>query len=592
MTRTQPRPEHPRPQFERDAWMNLNGPWTFETPPAPPFQPDRVDPAIAAIKGFADSITIPFAPESGLSGVGNKDFISTIRYHREIEIPDDWSDKIVLLHFGAVNYGCEVFIDGRRVGQHSGGSVSFTFNVTKFIHDGPTHDLVVSVRNDIWSGEQPSGKQSWKYDSYGCHYTRTTGIWQTVWLEAVHTLGLARLHIVPDADSGRFTLTPEFHSIPSGGRWQAEATIDGNACGSANASVSNGVPLILDISQPRIWGPGSPVLYEFQIRVFDADGRELDKVHSYGGLRNVSIEGNQFLINGSPFYQRLVLDQGFYPDGIWTAPSDDALRHDIELSMAAGFNGARLHQKVFEERLLYWADRLGYILWGESPSWGLDYCRDGMPHRNFLSEWREIVIRDRNHPSVVAWSPFNETGDFRDPKAHERLHLDALAICKSLDPSRPVNDSSGYIHHVTDLFTVHTYEQDPKRLSELLRDTPGRGVFRNFPEVDADYQGEPYIVDEFGGIKWDPSTQSDPLADGKNLVSWGYGEAPRSLEAFYVRLEGLVKALMANKQICGWCYTQLTDVEQEKNGIYFYDRGIKFDPERIRAIFTMPELSD
>ena len=229
-----------------------------------------------------------------------------------------------------------------------------------------------------------------------------------------------------------------------------------------------GIPLSLDIADPQLWEPASPVLYDLELLVTSEEGAELDRVSSYAGLRETHVEGNRVFLNGTPRYLRLVLDQGFYPDGIWTAPSDGALRHDIELAQEAGFNGARLHQKVFEERFLYWADRLGYLLWGESPSWGLDVLDEGAPHRNFLAEWREIVRRDRNHPSIIAWTPFNETHDVREPRAHQRVHEDAYAVCKSLDPTRPVNDASGYVHHVTDLYTVHTYEQDPARLAEQL----------------------------------------------------------------------------------------------------------------------------
>jgi hypothetical protein len=322
--------------------------------------------------------------------------------------------------------------------------------------------------------------------------------------------------------------------------------------------------------------------------VKDAQGTVVDTVKTYGGLRKIHIEGNQVFLNNKPYYQRLVLDQGFYPDGIWTAPSDEALKRDIQLSKDAGFNGARLHQKVFEERFYYWADTLGYLCWGETPSWGLDYNNDSLPARNFMAELKELVVRDRNHPSIVAWTPFNETYQYNRPRNHQRIHEEAYRLCKDLDPTRPVNDSSGYIHHITDLWTVHSYTQDPKELAAQMGLKPNAGPYRNFPENEPPYAGQPYLVDEFGGIKWDPSTQDDAsLAGGQNTVSWGYGKAPQSLEEFYARLEGQVRALVSLDHVCGWCYTQLTDVEQEQNGVYFYDRRSKFDMERIRKIFTM-----
>jgi hypothetical protein len=233
---------------------------------------------------------------------------------------------------------------------------------------------------------------------------------------------------------------------------------------------------------------------------------------------------------------------------------------------------------VFEERFHYWADRMGYLTWGESSSWGLD-AKDIHSARNFIAEWREIVTRDRNHPSIIAWTPFNETWDTGDRRQHNRVHIDAYELCRVLDPTRPVNDASGYSHARTDLWTVHTYEQSPEKLDELLRMKDGQ-VWRNYPDREIEYEGQPYIVDEFGGIKWIPEDRR-PFADN----SWGYGEGPRTLEEFYARLEGQVKAIRDQGHICGYCYTQLTDVEQEQNGIYNYDRTTKFDMQRIARIF-------
>ena len=584
-----PRPEYPKPQFMRRRWINLNGEWTYKTENRPAFHLDsgaHLEETRAS--GFGNPIIVPFAPESPLSGIGDKEFITAMWYHRTLEVPADWAGDAIVLHFGAVFYRAEIYLDGEYAGQHVGGGVSFSIDITSFVRPGESHNLVVKVTSDLWSGNQPSGKQSIKYDHYGCFYTRTTGIWQTVWMEPVCPNGLADVHITPDADGGRFVLIPRFRATKAGQIWRVRFSLNGSECGGADAPAADGVPLVVAIDDPQLWEPGRPVLYEIDMCVIDAGGTEIDTVTSYAGLRKVHIEGNRFFLNNKPFYQRLVLDQGFYPDGIWTAPSDDALRRDIELSMAAGFNGARLHQKVFEERFFYWADRLGYLCWGESSSWGLNYCRDGMPHRNFLSEWREILVRDRNHPSIVAWTPFNESRNWNDPLAHQRVHEDAYHICKSIDPTRPVNDASGYVHHITDLYTVHSYVQDPSALSEQMADLPGRGVYRNHPTMDAPYTGQPYYVDEFGGIKWNPETQADAaVSTGQNTSSWGYGEAPRSIEEFYTRLEGQVKALIDHDHIAGWCYTQLTDVEQEQNGVYAYDRSPKFDMARIRKIFSM-----
>jgi beta-galactosidase/beta-glucuronidase len=241
--------------------------------------------------------------------------------------------------------------------------------------------------------------------------------------------------------------------------------------------------LTLDDAKP--WSPVDPFLYGIHLKIRNAAGETIDTVNSYAGLRKVHIEGNRCYLNNEPLYQRLVLDQGFYPDGIWTAPNDEALKNDIVLSMKAGFNGARLHQKVFEERFHYWADTLGYLTWGETASWGCDYNTiEGA--RNFITEWSEIIIRDRNHPSLIAWTPWNESADYRDAAQHTRLHIDSYAICKNLDPTRPVNDASGYLHHITDLWTVHNYEQDPEKLRGALTPNEERGVWRNIPEKESE----------------------------------------------------------------------------------------------------------
>ncbi len=580
MTAPLPRPEHPRPQFYRPAWINLNGAWTY-----------RLDPGKSGMQRgwqsnpepFESLITVPFCPESALSGVAHTDFIECMWYQRKISIPAEWAGQRVLLHFGGVDYECEAFVDGVSAGRHWGGMVSFTFEVTRLVKPGSEHTLTLYVRDEVRSGQQPGGKQCERATSYGCMYTRTTGIWQTVWLEAAPQRGLKSVQITPDLDGARFLVTPSYFSQQRG--YSLHATLraglgaEGKIVAHESAPAADGVSLILPMDEPRAWSPESPFLYGVELEVLDENGEQVDAVTSYAGLRKVHTQDGRVYLNNQPYFLRLVLDQGFYPDGIWTAPSDDALRHDIELSMQAGFNGARLHQKVFEERFHYWADKLGYLTWGEASSWGID-VKDVVSARNFLSEWAEIIVRDRNHPSIIAWTPLNETWDTGDRRQHNRLHIDAYELARALDPTRPVNDASGYAHARTDLWTVHTYEQDPAKLREQL--TPQSGApFRNFPDREADYEGQPYLVDEFGGIKW-IMPEHRPFASD----SWGYGEGPRSLDEFYARLEGMMDVMIGLPHIAGYCYTQLTDVEQEQNGIYNYDRSSKFDMPRIAKIFS------
>lgn len=589
-----PRAEYPRPQFERADWLNLNGEWSYTL--------DLVktgwERGLKDSKGFDGKIIVPFAPESKLSGVEYKEFIPCIWYQRNITIPAEWDGKDILLHFGAVYYESEIYIDGKFVDRHFGGSDSFTVDITSFVKPGQTHSLVVNAKSDLRSRMQSAGKQSLRHGPFECMYTRTTGIWQTVWMEAVAPCAIERVKYITDID--RNTVSMEFTMRRNvSGNTLTVTVKDGNKTVASNtAPIASGSVVSLPIKKAKWWSPESPFLYDVVFELKNAAGDVIDRVTSYFGMRKIHTEGNKIYLNNQPYYQRLVLDQGFYPDGIWTAPSDEALKRDIELSMAAGFNGARLHQKVFEERFYYWADKLGYLTWGEAPSWGLD-ANNVEAARNFLMEWRNLVVRDINHPSLVTWTPFNEEF-WPDETQYPRFITDVYTLTKQLDPSRPINGVSGGIHIKTDIWTEHHYEQNPERLREIIYND-GK-MFVRGPEVQArlrgnvgfnrpvlndpytfpTYQGDiPYILDEFGGIK---CMEANPAKDG----AWGYGDAAQTKEDFYKRLEGQVRVLIEmSDKVWGYCYTQLTDVEQEQNGIYYYDRGTKYDMKRVKAIFQM-----
>ena len=578
----QPRAEYPRPQFERADWVNLNGEWSF----ALDLSDSGRDRDFYNSKGFEQRITVPFAPESKLSGIGYTDFINSVWYQRMIQIPSAWQGKRVKLNFGAVYYESEVYIDGRFVGRHYGGSDSFAFDITDFVGDGKEHSIVVHAESDLRSGTQPGGKQSTNYYSYGCSYTRTTGIWQTVWMEAVDDMALERVQVVTDIDNEQIVVIPTYYNVAGGNTLSVEVRDGGKVVAHAESAAVQGVPVVVALKKAKLWSPESPFLYDVVYEVKDAEGKTLDRVDAYVGMRKVHIDGNKIYLNNKPYYQRLVLDQGFYPDGIWTAPSDEALKHDIEMSKAAGFNGARLHQKVFEERFHYWADKLGYIVWGEMASWDKD-SNSVAAARNFMSEWGNIVVRDRNHPALIVWTPFNE--EFGVPSNEAgRFLTDVYNETRRLDPTRPVNTVSGGIYVISDFCTAHCYEQDGARLHSMLFDGekfyqpqgPNEGFERAIRKLY--YDGSlPYVLDEFGGIK---CAETQP--EGGN--SWGYGNAAPTREDFYTRLEALVKAIVDHSdKICGFCYTQLTDVEQEQNGVYYYDRGEKFDMGRVKAIFQM-----
>ena len=577
---------YPRPQFQRDEWVCLNGEWTYTlSRKSFCYRNEDINPRRVNSTGFDKKINVPFAPETELSGAMENELINGIYYHRKLEIPSAWENKKILLHFGAVFYHAEVYIDGKQAGFHDGGSSSFTVDITGFVKAGAESNLVVKATADLQDGSIPSGKQSSYISSYECFYQRTTGIWQSVWMEAVSPYALKKVKTVWNESTSTVCFSPEFYSMKRGLKLCVTMRDKNGRSSKAETAAEEGIPFFISVEKPELWEPGKPDLYSIEYVLYDGE-EEIDRVSSYMGLRTIMVEGNRIFLNGKMLYLRLVLDQGFYPEGNWTAPGDEALENDIKLSMAAGFNGARLHQKVFEERFFYHADRLGYLVWAESPSWGLDYNDMGLPARNFLAEWREIVERDVNHPSIIAWTPLNETFYFRNAHAHRRLHKEAYDIVKSIDMTRPVNDSSGYIHYITDLWTVHTYEQDPEKLRKQL-EVKDDGPFRNYPAEESEYSGQPYLVDEYGGVKWDPETQSDEyLSLSQNLQSWGYGQAPRGSEEYLKRVKELTQAILSLPHITGYCYTQLTDVEQEKNGLYFYDRKPKFSPEKYYEIFS------
>lgn len=574
-----PRPEYPRPQFERAEWINLNGQWSYEFD----FAKSGFERDLQATQGFDGIITVPFCPESILSGVNHKDFINAMWYQRTINIPVDWNDKHIMLNFGGVDYKSIIYINGEKVMVHYGGSASFSVDIAQYVKIGD-NNLVVYVEDDLRSMKQTAGKQSRRLESYNAFYTRVTGIWQTVWLEAIEKGGLKRCRITPDLDNGRFVFEPEFFDVGVGTEFKVKVFDNGKEVASARAVASNNATVITQIKNVKTWSPEAPFLYDVEFTVMNDKGDVIDKVKSYAGMRKVELRGTKFYLNNKPYYQRLVLDQGYYPDGQWTAPNDSALRRDIELGKLAGFNGARLHQKVFEQRYLYWADKLGYLVWGESASWGMNWC-DPIAARNMLTEWEECVQRDYNTPSLVAWSPLNESRMDDVDGQRERLTDDLYLITHRLDRTRPVVTASGGDHgRFTDIYSEHTYTQDPVKLyEELALDAEGKPYVHR-PHQSQPYRGEVYMIDEFGGIRWVKEMKTSEVGASENF--WGYGEAPHTIEEFYWRLEQQVNVILSLDHIDGFCFTQIVDVELEKNGIYTYDREAKFDMERIYKIFT------
>jgi beta-galactosidase/beta-glucuronidase len=597
VTITAPKPEHPRPQLVRPEWVTLNGEWQFEV--------DAGDSGLERgllHRELRQNIVVPFAPESIASGVHDTDFLHAVWYRRTVTIPDSWRHDRVLLHFGAVDHDATVWVDGVEAARHRGGFTPFTVDLGA---RSPGEQLTVVVRaRDSRDAPQARGKQATWYANSACFYTRTTGIWQTVWLEGVPRTYIRSLNLVPSVADSSLQVGVDLIGMQTG--LTVEAVLSDGAGEVARvrrsaAQLGAGVRLSVPDDRLRLWSPADPHLYDLEVRLWDGE-RVVDTVASYAGLRSIAVEGHRILINGEPVFQRLVLDQGYWPDTLMTSPDDASLRRDIELAMAAGFNGARLHQKVFEERYLYHADRLGYLVWAEFGDWGATVPGDPGNHQqptaSFVGQWIEAVVRDRSHPSIVGWCPMNETYQV----LHDRItQLDDVTgamylATKAADPTRPVIDASGYSHRVrgADVYDGHDYEQDPVRFAAnhagLAEGAPHVNTFDG-ATISLPYEGQPYFVSEYGGIWWNPRELERPQQDANDPArdaSWGYGQRVADIEEWYARYQGLTDVLLGDPRMFGYCFTQLTDTFQEENGIYDFHRRPKFDIERIRAVQMRP----
>ncbi len=569
-----PRPEYPRPSLMRgeETWMNLNGTWSFEI--------DRANSGkqrgLQNQTQYAGEILVPFVPESAASGVGDMDFMQRVWYCRTFDLPDhfDTAKGRVLLHIGAMDYEGEVWINGSPAGSHKGGYAPASFDITELLCSGENR-INITVEDPLRTPLQPSGKQCEQYHSCGCFYTRCTGIWQTVWLEYVPAVYMKKVKILPDVKGEKLDVQV---TVSGPAQVHAVVTYQGTPVAQGGVTATGGVAVFsLSIPDPVLWGPGEPNLYDIVLTAGE------DRIVSYFGMRSVEADGNRVLINGKSIFQRLVLDQGYYPDGIYTAPDQSAFSRDIRLCMDAGFNGARMHMKVFEPGFIWEADHAGYLLWGEYPNWGLDITR----HEAMgimLPEWLEIIERDCNSPSIIGWCPFNESF----PGTNTVIYDMVYKITKLFDPTRLALDTSGYIHAgKTDMYDVHDYEQNPQIFADhyapLLK---GEKPFFNDLGGNIGYDGKlPFFVSEFGGAFFDIDSVVEN--SGQNSGNpWGYGDAPRTSEELYQRFADLCTILLDNPHICGLCYTQFTDVEQEMNGLFAFDRRPKIDTARLRAVLS------
>lgn len=560
-----PRNEHPRPDFLRNDWINLNGEWDFE-----------IDTSTTGIekefylpeKKFKERIVVPFPPESTLSRIKNTDFMVSVWYKRKIEIPENWKHKRIFLNFGAVDFFTNVWINGQKLGHHTGGYSPFRFEITPFLKK--ENILTVNAYDDNRTFLQPCGKQSQKYSSYGCYYTRVTGIWQTVYLETIGKNNIKHFRIIPDFETGQVLFIVE---IEGKGRLDIEILAQAEKICQASTSACGLTFVQCNIKNFAPWSVETPFLYDVKFTLF-ADNEIQDQVYSYFGFRKIEIKGKKIFLNGKPIFMRLVLDQGYYPDGIYTAQSEQYLSNDIKISKQMGFNGARLHQKIFEPLFLYWADKLGYLVWDEYPNWGIENRQSHQTASILIDEWTDVMKRDFNHPSIIGWCVLNETHAPQDSELVRRFYK----ITKRFDPTRPVIDTSGYIHVETDMYDCHNYEQDAEKFKSSFEPFRTKDfVWQNRPDLDAPYNGQPYWVSEYGGIWWD---------EKRIKQGWGYGARPKTKKEFLTRYKKLTEILLNHPKICGFCYTQLYDVEQEVNGLYTYGRKPKFDPRIIRKINT------
>ena len=559
-----PRPEHPFPQMERANWQNLNGEWNF----AFDFGKSGADRKWYNRTDFEQKIIVPFCPESELSGIGYKDYMNAVWYQKNIEITEEQLNGRVIVHFGAVDFESHVYVNGKEAGMHKGGYSSFSYDITDALNAG-TNSLTVYAIDDSRDTMQPRGKQSQRYESWGCVYTRTTGIWQTVWLEFVPKAYIKNVRYFTDIDNQTLTIEAK---VVGTGVLAAKASFEGKemGCGQVKIYSADSACLTIALSELHLWEAGCGNLYDLELTFGE------DVVKSYFGMRSIRLDGYKYLINNKSVFQRLVLDQGFYPDGIYTAATDEALINDIKISMAVGFNGARLHEKMFEPRFLYHCDRLGYLVWGEHANWGCDFSfADRLKH--FLPEWMETMERDFNHPSIIGWCPVNESWKYNGRMHDEDVIRVIYNATKQYDPTRPCLDVSGGYHVVTDIYDAHDYTQDPEEFAAHFAEFGTTGVISHLTlPGDKQIMGLPTFISEYGGIKWDVDQS---IAD-----SWGYGNGPKTEEEFIERYRGLTDVLLDNPNMFGFCYTQLYDVEQEVNGLYTYSRKAKFDPAIFHAI--------
>jgi len=583
------RQEYPRPQFVRDNWINLNGTWAFE------FDDSNVGVSQrwfdeTTSKHFSKKIEVPFAYQTDLSGINDQSFHDWVWYRRTFEIPQSMAGKRVLLHFGAVDYRAWVYINGVFVGSHEGGHTPFSFDITAQLRGG-TESIVVRVEDPSTDETIPRGKQFWEKDSAAIWYTRTTGIWQTVWLEAVSDTHIKNIKFTPNVDSGDVVIDVDISGDAVSKEIDVEISMKGERVAKSTATAqSDHTRISMNVFGRKIfrtefhnpgwtWTPESPNLFDVSVTLRDGL-QTLDHVDSYFGMRKVETKDGMVFLNNRPYYQKLILDQGYWPEGLLTAPSDEAFKTDIILAKEAGFNGARKHQKVEDPRYLYWADKLGFIVWGECAA-SASYTNEAVAR--LTKEWIEIVDRDYNHPCIITWVPLNESWGVPNicRSEQQQHHSSAMYhLIHSLDPTRLVVGNDGWEMTTTDICALHNYnhgQADELDKYNYFKETIStkENLLNSFAAGRDVYvgghvhQGEPIMLTEFGGIGFKVQGEG-----------WGY-TAVTNVDDYLSDYRRVMEAVFASRGLAGYCYTQLCDVEQEINGILTYDRKPKVDLKEI-----------
>lgn len=583
--------------MRRNDWINLNGEWDFAFDDENLGLKEKWYEQDVPAGVFARKINVPFPYEAPLSGVGEKAQHDVFWYRKSFEKPQLGAEEELLLHFGAVDYHAKVFVNGQMVVEHFGGETPFSADITPFLVEGVEQQIAVRVEDRLEDETLPRGKQFWKAESTGIWYTRSSGIWQTVWLETVNRRHIEEVQMTSDIDRGFIEFYVESSQAKVGDVLRYSVSKDDVSI--AKGSLEWAAPAMrwqVDYGQNQVfrmgvheqflllWSPESPNLLDITFELVDGDtGEVVDLVESYFGLRKIEAKNGMIYLNNRPYYQKLVLDQGYWREGLITAPSDDDYRRDIELAKAMGFNGARKHQKLEDPRYLYWADKLGFLVWEENASAPVFSAKSV---QRVAEEWAEIIRRDQSHPSIVVWVPLNESWGTPSisNSAKEQHYSQALYhLVKSLDSTRLVESNDGWEQTVTDICAIHNYmhgEPDDavqyEEFREVLstadslvnRSMNGRPIY-----VDGfKYSGEPIVLSECGGIA---------MAQDEN--GWGYTTVANG-EQLVSEYERLVDAIYASEALWGFCYTQLTDVEQEINGLLTYDREPKCDVDEIRRV--------